>query len=503
MKGAIHVSNGVISKYRLVPSAHMLLSSLRSVGYTFETALADIIDNSITAKADYIKVVFDLTAKSITIIDNGFGMSEHELIQSMAIGSSSPDKKRDFLDLGRFGMGLKTAAFSLGRCLTVVSKYNDCLANACWDLDYIYKHDDWNLKIYNKNSNIISRLSKYIKDYNNGTVVHISNIDRLIGTYENEKRRFYKTIEKVKSHLALVFHRFIEEDGLSIIVNEGNPIEAWNPFIKNNYAVQELEPEIVLYNDKEVTIQPYVLPHKTKFKLDEDFKSAGGYKGWLQHQGFYVYRNKRLIIFGTWFGIYKKETSYNLARIQLDICSDSDFDWQIDIKKSKAIPPTYIENAIKRAADNAIRQSVKVYNSRGVYSSKSAYITSSLSYVWEQRKNTQGVYSFFLNKKHTLLNKLKVTLNNEQKEILYAYLHLVEKCSPMIMSGVADAMSNNNIIENIKNDELKELIYKLQQLIQALKASGYDKAEILDLLEQIPEYSPVLGDFENLYMEVT
>ena len=73
----------------------------------------------------------------------------------------------------------------------------------------------------------------------------------------------------------------------------------------------------------------------------------------------------------------------------------------------------------------------------------------------------------------------------------------------MIMSGVADAMSNNNIIANIKNDELEELRYNLQQLIKVLKANGYDKAEIFDLLEQMPEYSPVLGDFENLYMEVT
>ena len=87
----------------------------------------------------------------------------------------------------------------------------------------------------------------------------------------------------------------------------------------------------MIENGHTVFIRPYILPHKTKFANDDEVKAAGGYKGWLQHQGFYVYRNERLIIYGTWFGLFKKEMSFNLARIQLDINSDSDFDWQIDI----------------------------------------------------------------------------------------------------------------------------------------------------------------------------
>ena len=137
------MSTEIISKHKLIPSAHLLLSSLRSVGYTAETAISDIIDNSITAKATEIGVVFDWQTQKIIIYDNGYGMPEEELIQSMAIGSSDPDKVRDFYDLGRFGMGMKTAAFSLGKCLTVVSKCNNVLSNACWDLNYISAHDDW------------------------------------------------------------------------------------------------------------------------------------------------------------------------------------------------------------------------------------------------------------------------------------------------------------------------------------------------------------------------
>ena len=120
--------------------------------------------------------------------------------------------------------------------------------------------------------------------------------------------------------MALTFHRFIEEDNLVLELN-GNPIKAWNPFILENSATQELPEESIFSDDgsAEVVIQPYVLPHKTKFASDDDYEAAGGPKGWNYHQGIYVYRNRRLIIYGTWFDYIKKEPAYNLARIKIDI----------------------------------------------------------------------------------------------------------------------------------------------------------------------------------------
>lgn len=157
----------------------------------------------------------------------------------------------------------------------------------------------------------------------------------------------HSVASKTEKHLALTFHRFIEEDNLILELN-GTPIKAWNPFVLENSATQEL-PEKSIFSDEgyaEVTIQPYVLPHKTKFASD-DYQAAGGPKGWNYHQGIYVYRNRRLIICGTWFDYIKKEPAYNLARIKIDITSASDEDWKIDIKKSTASLPSYVRESVE------------------------------------------------------------------------------------------------------------------------------------------------------------
>ena len=164
-----------------------------------------------------------------------------------------------------------------------------------------------------------------------GTIVVIEHLDRVIDSDDEKKAKskFYRIAGKTEKHLALTFHRFIEEDDLILELN-GNPIKAWNPFILENGATQELPEESVFSKDgsAEVTIQPYVLPHKTKFASDDDYQAAGGPKGWNYHQGVYVYRNRRLIICGTWFDYIKKEPAYNLARIKIDITSASEDRYQ-------------------------------------------------------------------------------------------------------------------------------------------------------------------------------
>ena len=488
-----------VDKINQLPNAHLLLSSLRSVGYSIEAAISDIIDNSITARANIIDIHFNWDKKCIIVSDNGFGMNKDDLIRAMAIGSSDPEIKRDCLDLGRFGMGMKTAAFSLGKTLTVISKNNHKISNATWDLEYIKESNDWNLLVCSDDAPYITNLSNKLIDFNNGTVVCISNIDRLMTSKSDEqnKKKFYKVIDTVKNHIALVFHRFIEDDGLLIKVN-GSVINAWNPFLPSNRAVQELEPEVYDENGKFISIQPYVLPHKSKFHFDEDMKLAEGYKGWLQHQGIYLYRNRRLIIFGTWFGIIKKEPTFNLARVKLDINSDSDFDWQIDIKKSKAIPPAYIEETIKRVVYNVTQQSTLVYNSRGTYIKLNDTALQQLSCVWEQRRDSSGKYSFFLNKKHTLLNKLKKSLDDAQWATLQSYMELVEKCSPINISGVTDTMGTKTLPNSNEIDQKK---YSAKKLISSLKANGYSQPEIKDLFQQLTDYQEILEFFGMIYEE--
>ncbi len=483
-----------------IPSANILLSSLRSVGYTPEMAIADLVDNSLSANASIIIIECNWDEQHIIITDNGNGMTNHALLKSMSIGSSDPLISRDTGDLGRFGMGMKTASFSLGKKLTVLTKFNGNISNACWDLDYVRREDKWKILVAENSEPFIVRLAERVAEYENGTVICISNIDKVITSVSAaEKKKFYKMVDNVKNHLSLVFHRFMETGKITICFN-GTVLVPWNPFVPGNIARQELESEVVVEGNQKVVIRPYVLPHKTKFANDDEVMAAGGYKGWLQHQGFYVYRKERLIIYGTWFGLFKKETAFNLARIQLDIDSDSDFDWQIDIKKSKAVPPAYVEDMIHLAARKAAEQSVKVYNSRGTYSNhRGGSTATSLGYVWEQQKDSRGLYSFVLNKKHALLNKLKLSLDPEQKAILSAYLNLVEKSSPMILSGVNDNSSNKH--GTLSDFEYTNLVLQAKQLISTLVNNGNSKDEIRYLFQQLPDYNILVDNFDEIYVE--
>lgn len=489
--------------YELLPNAKMLLASLRSVGYTEETAIADIVDNSISSGASKIQLQFDWDNKRIILADNGVGMNNDELLESMKIGSADPAEYRNQNDLGRFGMGMKTASFSLGKRLLVISKQNGNIVNAEWNLDYVEENDKWEILLHDEYeiSNIISSMNSQIRHEccDNGTVIILSLLDKLIdyNNIEKSKGKFYKTLKKIKTHLSMIFHRFIEKDKLEIYVN-GNLLNAWNPFIRQNPATMELSSEELFDGNSGVVVQPFILPHKNKFEDENDYKNAGGPKDWLGQQGFYVYRNRRLIVYGTWFGKFKKEPAYNLARIQLDMNSESDFEWGIDIKKSKATLPVVIEESITQIAYLAIEKSVAVYNSRGVYNRKSTANNTSLKYVWEQRKNLSGNYMFYINKKHPMLMKLLQELNVEHKKELKTYLSLIENYSPAMLSGM---ISSNNSLK--VDDEIKAKdILNLKEKIIILKELQYEKQEIYEVFVESPEYAYLHDDLKNIIEEI-
>ena len=473
----------LVEKIESIPEARLLLMSLRSVGYTEETAIADIIDNSISAEATEIRVLFDWTKQRILIVDNGIGMDSDSLIKNMRIGSADPHEIRAATDLGRFGMGMKTAAFSLGKRLTVVTKENGIYSNATWDLDAVLDIG-WNLLIQEHEA--IQELEEMISE--RGTVVAIEKLDRLIDESNpaKSKKRFYKVIKTTEDHISLTFHRFIEEDGLKLFL-QGKPIIAWNPFLAENRATEEKAEEVCFSEDgqHEVIIQPYILPHKTKFASPEEYDKAGGFKGWNYHQGIYVYRNKRLIVYGTWFDYIKKEPAYNLARIKLDITSNSDDLWNIDIKKSTASLPLFIRDTVERIIEVTTENSARVYNSRGTYS-KNITIPN-LSYVWEQRK-VNGKYSFHINKKHTLLKNIFDQLDDNGKEALKAYLSLVENFAPFMVSGVAASLQDNHATVNTESIEYRTEVADLKKHIELFKAQGFTREEIRSTFLEMPNY---------------
>ncbi len=130
------------------PRPGALIESLRSIGYDLPTAVADIIDNSLTASARQVDIVFHWAGANswICILDDGIGMPDRKLFEAMRPGSQNPLQTRSSNDLGRFGLGLKTASFSQARRLTVITKTTrGSIAVREWDLDYVEREDEWRL----------------------------------------------------------------------------------------------------------------------------------------------------------------------------------------------------------------------------------------------------------------------------------------------------------------------------------------------------------------------
>lgn len=490
-------------KVELVPDAHLLLSSLRSVGYKTETAIADIIDNCIASHADEIHVdfVWDDEDSKIVIYDNGDGMNKASLITSMKIGSANPSEKRASDDLGRFGMGMKTAAFSMGKRLRVVTLKDGLMSTACWDLDYIENQHNgkWSLLTDDLSADeVYAEYPKY-QNFKNGTLVLIDSLDRLVdaSAMKKSKTNFYRIVERVKAHVSMIFHRFIEEDGLAIYFKE-ELLSAWNPFVLSNNATQELSEEEYFDGEKHVLVQPYVLPHKTKFLSSEDFNAAAGPKGWMAQQGIYVYRNRRLLVYGTWFDFIKKEPAFNLARIRLDMSADQDYDWKIDIKKSVATPPLYMRDILDRAITVCTAQSAKVYNSRGTYSKNPG--SQQLGYVWEQRKNRLGTYMFYLNKKHPMLLKVFRQLSEEGRSDLKAYLALIEGYAPSAQSGLMSYMSDQSKMSAAEDDPAKLAdIAEVKSYIKKFLDCGFAKEEVEEIILGMPNYKYIGTEIKKIF----
>lgn len=494
-----------LESYDSTPKVGGLMISFRSIGYSVETAIADLVDNCIAAEANMIHIYFDWSSKKVYVADNGKGMDKKQLLEAMNLATGDPMLMRRESDLGRFGMGMKTASFSMGKNLLVISRKDKEIANAFWDIDYVIKEGKWKTLSWNNNAidQILAEVPLCLKYFFmlNGTMLIISQLDKLVDEKNAEKSKstFYETIESVKEHLSLHFHRFMEEDGLRIYVND-NLVEPWNPFVRNNVATQELPIEEYNFNGRWVRIEPYILPHETKFVLEKDFYNAG--RGdWDRYQGFYIYRNKRLIEYGTWFRKLKKEPAYRLARIKLDISSDSDGDWKIDVLKSKVSLPAYLRDIIVRIASEASRKSLEIYNSRGTYTKgKTGSIDTEFTYVWEQRRNSSGQYSYYLNKRHPLLKKLIENMEDETSSVLKVYLKLIESYMPAIMSGmVANLNKDNNV--NVSNDLRNIDVMEVKQLIASFREAGINDDEIITLIRGMKQYSYLRNNVEKIVRE--
>lgn len=357
----------LIKTINLPPYAPTLIESTRAIGYSLEAAVADIIDNSIAANANSIDLFyFPYDNPYVAVLDNGYGMNSDEINTAMQYGSKNPLEVRDSKDLGRFGLGLKTASLSQCRVLTVVSKQGERIEARRWDIDHITETGDWSLLVLEDDDLVNLPHYSDLKEHSSGTLIVWQNLDRLKNGERNFEDSFSKRFTEVKDHLSLVYHRYLSgEPGIQklTIRANGTPLTPKDPFLSKK-SQQAMDDETLVIHGEKIVVRPYILPHISKL-LAEELEELGGKEGLRRKQGFYIYRNKRLLVWGTWFRMMRQGEMSKLARIRVDIPNTLDDLWTLDIKKSSAIPPAEVRENLRMIIAKMADRSQRTWTYRG------------------------------------------------------------------------------------------------------------------------------------------
>jgi hypothetical protein len=421
----------------LMPSPASLIESLRSIGYSLETAVADVVDNSIAAKAGHIDIRFTWNAGSpwLMIVDDGHGMTYEELVNAMRLGSISPLAERDKDDLGRFGLGLKTASFSQCRQLTVLSKHHHKIHCCQWDIDLITgkENSGWKLKVldadeYLHHTVLCDMIECYLASKESGTVVLWEKLDRLKEPQSSQKNEIFfdALMSDVRKHLELVFHRFLApaQPKRKLIIRMNNDeLEPFNPFNPQDNATTELPEQTITVHGERILVQSYILPHHSKVPT-QIYKRYGGEEGYLHNQGFYIYRNQRLIIKGSWFRLIKKEELNKLIRVRVDIPNTLDHLWKLDVKKSFASPPEAVRQALQQVINKIEIAGRKVYAQRG------ARLASDVPYPMWRRIAANGTITYEINREHPMIAEFLENSNAESKDQIRQLIKMIETSFP-------------------------------------------------------------------------
>ncbi|WP_409294052.1 ATP-binding protein [Peribacillus sp. SCS-26] len=454
------------------PYAPVLMEATRAIGYSIETAIADIIDNSVAAKASRVDInFFPINNPYISILDNGIGMTKSVLIEAMRYGSSNPLKERESNDLGRFGLGLKTASMSQCRKLTVITKKENQIIGAQWDLDYVTKTGKWSLKLLKEKD--LNNLPEFhqLCEYNSGTLVIWQELDRMKMGEINFDTSMGRYMDKVREHLSLVFHRYIKgEPGLSSVemnIN-GSSVKAIDPFLTEK-STRMMDDEIINIDGQKILVRPFILPHLSQLNLDE-INQLGGKEGIRKQQGFYVYRNKRLLVWGTWFRMMRQGDLTKLARVQIDIPNSLDPLWTLDIKKSMAVPPEIVKRNVASIIEKLGQNSKRTWTYRGKKETDDLRV-----HIWKRLRTRQGGIVYEINRDHPLLKALSTT-NFSEIRLVENLLKSIEQSLPLNQLYV-DLTSDEQIVNENEISKL-ELMGLLRQLISGCKSED-EKDEML------------------------
>lgn len=477
------------------PHASALAESLRAFGYDLATALADLADNSIFHQSRVIRIQFHWAGEqsAIAISDDGDGMDENMLVNAMRVGSRNPQEKRDSNDLGRFGLGLKTASFSQGRRVTVItrrSRGNEIVR--CWDLDHIAATGEW--RLLREPTPLASQIAKQLAGSLSGTVVIWEKLDRLTGgtalDNDSDENSFLRQAEYVGRHFASVFHRFMTGPGAVRFLLNDVPITPWDPFLSNEAATQRLPVERLKFQGHTIEVEPFVLPHLSKLDPDVHRVAAGLY-GWNAHQGFYIYRNMRLLVGGDWLGIkgWRQEEHYKLARIRVDLPNSLDQEWGIDVTKSRARPPEKLRCELARIGECTRSVAKRVYSHRGAKLLPAA--GQERVFLWEQTAKHNQVF-YRLNRDHPLVKQVRLSCRDAPK--LSALLRLIEETIPVPLIMTTDRENPDRTVGPFQTTKDSEVLEVMRQVFVSLKASGLSPNDALLRVAHIEPF----GSFPEL-----
>ncbi|MGO3792738.1 MAG: ATP-binding protein [Enterococcus gilvus] len=467
-----------------LPNAASLIESMRSIGYSFETAIADIIDNSISAQATQIDIYYRQRNGQpyIQILDNGHGMNDFELLEAMRLGSKNPTEMRAKDDLGRFGLGLKSASFSQVRKLTVLSKKDEDIHSYQWDLDIVSETQNFNIRVLSNKE--ISRMPNidYLLDKASGTVIQWEDFDRLTDSANDLTTELSRLMDKMIDHIALIFHRFLVKK-LKIFVNNERIIPK-DPFLLNHLGTQERKSKKILIDGEVIMLHPYVLPHLSKLSA-ADQRLSGKINEQARSQGFYLYRNERLIVWGDYLGLSRKTELGKNLRIRVDIPNSLDYLWDIDVKKSRARVPSKISKNLISAITDGELVSKEVNTYRGKKELKND------KSIWSLYEERDGGFHFELNNENDLYKQLKHSLKDEQLRLFYMF----EKAlvSNMPIQTIYAQIADGNELRVFQDSEVIESLVETINNLKKMKIMNYE-----DLLKSLLVTEPFSSNKEAI-----
>lgn len=479
--------------YEILTPGIELLESMRSVGYSFDDAVADLIDNSITADASMVEVEGDVIGgRYVTILDNGNGMSPEEARTALRLAGTGRDSRKDD-DLGRFGLGLKTASLSQGRKLTLASKMDGEVTVIQWDLDYVEMAGDWRIRVLNRQDIEHIPAASAFDRLDSGTLVIWESLDYLIGDSEEPDEVMAKHLAQLREHLGLVFHQFLDGNylgGLKILVNSVE-VKPFDPFLSGIRKTQRSPIEHFKILGETVEMQSFVLPHSSAL-TEKELRRKDLSHAMESKQGFYVYRGHRLIDWGNWYGVTKQSQLKKQTRVRVEFPNSLDHLWQLDIRKSKVQPPREFLNHYRALILNETRKSERVHTYRGRVRKRDDEVTPLWNYIEERMQ-----IRYEINPDHPLVRSALKDLNGTQRRAVETLLDDVARCIPAQSAYVEISDNKTFMTETYQQDEMRRRI-NLYLEYGIIPKSRQEAVQVLSTIEPFSAYS----DLESLVDEL-